>query len=319
MDQFKAIATFIQAASLGSFGRAAKKLGVTQQQVSKSIRQLEEHLGARLFNRTTRQISLTEAGFAFYAEASEGMEKLTLAFSNIRSGNEVASGTVRMTLPKALAARIVIPLLAKFRRLYPDITVETIIDDESTDLIEQRIDIGLRAGALQDGRLVALKLIPIQHIVCAAPSFLAEHGIPNDINDLANFDCTAFRHIKTGKILPWEFMLDEHLTCRDQPYVFATNDVEAECEAVVNGIGIGQLASFTAVPLILESRLVPLFPETITERFALYLYFLSREHQPKRVRLLIDFLAGHIRGNERFFISPAAHAELLKPLRTHRR
>lgn len=318
MDQFKAIATFIQAASLESFGKAAKKLGVTQQQVSKSIRQLEEELGVRLFNRTTRRVSLTEAGLAFYADSREGMEKLAVALANIKSGNDEASGVVRMTLPKAFAAGIVIPLLVEFRRLYPGITVETVIDDGLTDLIEQRIDIGLRAGTLQDGRLVARKLLPIQHIVCAAPAYLASHGIPKDIDDLANFDCTAFRHINTGKILPWEFVHDSQLTYRDLPHVFATNDVEAECAAIVNGMGIGQLASFTAVPLILENKLVPLFPETITERFAIYLYFLSREHQPRRVRVLIDFLTRHLKGNERFFISPARHAELLNAGRVNR-
>ena len=310
MDQFKVVATFIQAASLGSFGKAAKQLGISQQQASKNIRQLETHLGVRLFNRTTRRVSLTEAGQLFFADSKEGMDKLALAFANTQGGNDEPKGTIRMTLPKALAGKLIVPLIAEFRVLYPGISIETVVDDHLTDLVEQRIDVGIRAGTIADGRLVARKLVPIQHIVCAAPSYLALHGTPKQIDDLANFDCTAFRHPNTGKIMPWEFMLDGHLSYRDIPYAFASNDVEAECEAVVSGIGIGQLSSFSAVPYILEKKLIPLFPETITERFALYLYYLSREHQPRRVRLFIDFLSKRLKSNEQLYLSPATLAKL---------
>jgi DNA-binding transcriptional LysR family regulator len=309
MDQFKVVATFIQAASLGSFGKAAKQLGISQQQASKNIRQLETHLGVRLFNRTTRQVSLTDAGQLFLADSKEGMDKLAQAFANTQSGNDEAKGTIRMTLPKALAAKVVVPLIAEFRLLYPGISIETLVDDHLTDLVENRIDVGIRAGTIADGRLVARKLVPIQLIVCAAPSYLALHGTPLQIDELANFDCTAYRHLNTGKIVPWEFMLDGQLAYRDVPYAFASNDVEAECEAVVSGMGIGQLASFSAVPYILEKKLIPLFPDLITERFGLYLYYLSREHQPKRVRLFIDFLSKRLKGNEQLYLSPATLAK----------
>lgn len=313
MDQYKALATFVQAATLGSFGKAAVKLGITQQQASKNIRQLEEFLGARLFNRTTRSVSLTDEGQRFFAEVGDGMSRLEQAVADVQSGADEAQGVVRMTTPKALAQSVVVPLLAEFRQLNPRITIELIVDDEMTDLVAQRIDAGIRAGTLRDGRLVARKLVPIQHIVCAAPAYLEKHGMPRDIESLAQFDCTAFRHVNTGKIWPWEFMIDGHLTYRDMPSAFLANDVEAECAAVLSGLGIGQLASFSAVPHILENRLVPLFLETMTERFWLYLYYPGRRHLSRRVRLLLDFLSERLKNNPKLFLSPSELHNRLSP------
>ena len=316
MDQYKAVATFVRAATLGSFGKAAVELGITQQQASKSIKQLETHLGVRLFNRTTRRVSLTEDGHRFYADASEGLGKLEQAFATARVGHDDAAGTVRLTAPQAVRT-LLMPLLFEFREACPGIVVELLVDDHMTDLVAQRIDVGIRAGTVQDGRLVARKLVPIQHIICAAPSFLASRGVPKTIDDLARFNCTAFRHVNSGKVMPWEFMQDGQLTYRDVAGVFVTNDVEAECDAIVRGLAIGQLASFSAVPHIRANRLVPLLLNSMTERFAMYIYYQSREHLPTRVRLLIDFLTSKLRNNEELFLASEAVARL-GPRRQHR-
>lgn len=311
MDQYKALSTFIQAATLGSFGRAAVKLGITQQQASKNIKQLEAFLGARLFNRTTRSISLTDEGQRFLLGAREGLAQLENAVADIRSGADDPVGTIRMTTPKALAQAIIVPLLAEFMQAHPGIGIELIVDDEMTDLVEQRIDVGIRAGTVRDGRLIARKLVPIQHIICAAPAYLDRHGVPPDIDALAKHACTSFRHVNTGKVWPWEFMIDGHLTYRDMPGVFLANDVEAECAAVLGGLGIGQLASFSAVPHILDQRLVPLFLEHMTERFALYLYYPARKHLPARVRLLLSYLTERLKDNPRLFLMPEDQSRLI--------
>jgi DNA-binding transcriptional LysR family regulator len=310
MDQFKAVATFVRAATLGSFGKAAVEMGITQQQASKSIKQLETHLGVRLFNRSTRRVSLTDDGQRFFADASAGLARLEQAFENARLGHDDAAGSVRLTAPQAMARSLLVPLLLAFRQAHPRIVVELLVDDHMTDLVAQRIDVGIRAGTIQDGRLVARKLVPIQHIVCAAPAFLASRGVPRTIDDLPAFDCTAFRHVNTGKVMPWEFMQEGRLSYRDVAGAFLTNDVEAECEAVVRGLAIGQLASFAAVPHIRAHRLVPLFLEAMTERFAMYLYYPSREHLPTRVRLLVDFLTTELRDNDDLFLGAESIARL---------
>jgi DNA-binding transcriptional LysR family regulator len=309
MDQFKAVDAFIRAAKLGSFGKAAIELGVTQQQASKSIRQLEDHLGVRLFNRTTRSVSLTQDGERFFTDADAGLRKLTLAFAAAKTGIDKASGDVRITAPYSLANSLLVSLLAAFRLKYPGIVVELLVDDHITDLVAQRIDLGLRAGTVQDGRLIARKLVPIQHIVCASPEFLARYGEPQKPQDLQQFSCTAFRHISSGKVVPWEFMSGGQVFYVDVSGSFVTNDVDSETSAVLQSLGIGQLASFTAVPHIRAGRLTPLFLNAMTQRYALYLYYASRDHLPLRVRLLRDFLTEKLKDNENLYLT---HSDLSK-------
>ena len=308
MDQFKAVDAFVRAAKLGSFGKAAVELGVTQQQASKSIRQLEDHLGVRLFNRTTRSVSLTQDGERFFADADAGLSRLVQAFAAAKTGVETPSGNVRITAPYALANHQLVALLAEFRHMHPGIVVELLVDDHVSDLVAQRIDLGIRAGAVQDGRLIARKLVPIQHIVCATPEFLARHGTPKDIGDLHRLSCTSFRHISSGKVVPWEFMSGDQVQFMDIHGAFITNDVDAELSAVLEGLGIGQLASFIAVPHIKAGRLMPLFLEAMTQRYALYLYYASREHLPLRVRLLRDFLTEKLENNEQLYLTQSAQA-----------
>jgi DNA-binding transcriptional LysR family regulator len=302
MDQFKAVDAFVRAAKLGSFGKAAIGLGVTQQQASKSIRQLENHLGVRLFNRTTRSVSLTQDGERFFADAEAGLSRLAQAFEAAKTGTDTASGHVRITAPYALANHMLVPLLIEFRHMHSGIVVELLVDDHITDLVAQRIDLGIRAGTVQDGRLIARKLVPIQHIVCATPEFLAQYGTPKNIGDLHRFSCTSFRHIASGKVVPWEFMSGGQLQFMDMPSAFITNDVDSELSAVLQGLGIGQLASFAAAPHIRAGRLKTLFLESMTQRYALYLYYASREHLPLRVRLLRDFLAERLVNNETLYL-----------------
>jgi DNA-binding transcriptional LysR family regulator len=316
VDQFKAVAAFVHAARLGSFGKAAIELGITQQQVSKSIRQLEEHVKVRLFNRTTRRVALTDDGKRFFKDADAGLSRLQQAFTGARAGSDEPSGDVRITAPHAVAKTLLVPLLVAFRQLHPRIVVELLVDDHMTDMVAERIDLGFRAGTIQDGRLIARKLFPIQHLVCAAPAFLETHGAPQSIEDLARFSCTGFRHVNSGKVMPWEFMRGAQLIYRDLPAAFLTNDVETEIEAVLQGLGIGQLASFTAVPHINAGRLIPLLLEAMTERYALYLYYPSREHMPSRIRLLLDFLTKKLKSNEQFYLSASAitaHKRVAKP------
>lgn len=308
MDQFKAVDAFVRAAKLSSFGKAAIELGVTQQQISKSIKQLEDHLGVRLFNRTTRSVSLTQDGERFFTDADAGLRHLALAFAAAESGMDEASGNVRITAPYALAKNLLVSLLVEFRVKHPKIVVELLVDDHITDLVTQRIDLGLRAGTVQDGRLVARKLVPIQHIVCASPEFLALHGEPQSLHDLQRFSCTAFRHIASGKVVPWEFMSGDHLSYMDMPGAFVTNDIDSETSAVLQGLGIGQLASFTAVPHIRAGRLKPLFLDAVTQRYALYLYYASREHLPLRMRLLRDFLTERLKDNEDLYLKRPGNA-----------
>lgn len=296
MDRLRVIATFVRAAELGSFQQAAVAQGITPQAVSKAVRQLEHELGVRLFHRTTRKSSLTDDGRRFFEAVKPALDDVLGAWSRARRSAQDEEGLVRITAPGSVGRRVLVPLLVEFRRLYPKVQVDMLLDEHFTDIVAERIDVGLRCGSAPDAQLVVRTLFPIQVITCAAPSYLAEHGRPATLDDLARHACTGYRQPNTGRLLPWEFLIDGELVLRDVPLAICTNDAEAEMVAVVAGFGIGQIDSISAAPLLRAGRLVPLFAATASQRHAAYLYYPQRADMPRRVRRFIDFLIERLQG-----------------------
>ncbi|GGC74385.1 LysR family transcriptional regulator [Undibacterium terreum] len=276
MDEMRAISTFIKTASLGSFRKAAIDQGITPQAASKAVMQLEKELGVRLFHRTTRKLSLTEEGIQFLENARPGLETLHDAVRQARQATEGMEGSLRVSGPRSLGLQVLMPLFLRFAEKYPQVQLDVQLDDRFSDLVPDRIDVGFRAGTVPDGRMIARRLMPIQHIICASPSYLEKHGKPASIAELMQHQCTGYRLPNTGKQMPWEFQIGGEIHYRDIPATICTNDTQAETEAVLAGLGIGQLGSFTAVPLIREGRLIPLLTEHITERMALHVYYSTR-------------------------------------------
>lgn len=296
MDRLRVIATFVRAAELGSFQQAAVAQGITPQAVSKAVRQLEHELGVRLFHRTTRKSSLTEDGRRFYEAVKPGLDEVMNAWSRTRRSAEDEEGLVRITAPGPVGRRLLVPLVVEFRRLYPKVQIDMLLDEHFTDIVAERIDIGIRCGSQPDAQLIVRTLFPIQVITCAAPAYLAEHGWPQTPADLAQHVCTGYRQPNTGRLLPWEFMSDGELELREVPLAMYTNDADAELAAVLAGIGIGQIDSVSAAEPLRDGRLVPLFGNLVSERHAAHLYYPQRTDMPRRVRRFIDFLVARLHG-----------------------
>ncbi|MDC8014463.1 LysR family transcriptional regulator [Tahibacter soli] len=296
MDRLRVIETFVRAAELGSFQQAAVAQGITPQAVSKAVRQLEHELGVRLFHRTTRKSSLTEDGRRFLEAVKPALDEVMNAWRRTRRSAEDDEGLVRITAPGPVGRRVLVPLLVEFRRLYPKVQVDMLLDEHFTDIVAERIDVGLRCGSAPDAQLVVRKLFPIQVLTCAAPSYLAAHGAPQSLDDLARHACTGYRQPNTGRLLSWEFVVDGALVQRDVPLAICTNDGDAELEAVIAGIGIGQIDSISAAPHLRAGRIVPVLPQTASERHAAYLYYPQRTDMPQRVRRFIDFLVARLQG-----------------------
>ena len=159
-----------------------------------------------------------------------------------------------------------------------------------------RVDVGFRAGSPPGDGVIARQLLPLQLIVCAAPAYIARHGAPRSIDELARHRCSGFRHPSTGKPMPWEFWVGGELVARDIASVVMTNDVELEANAVVAGQCIGQLVGVTAAPLVRAGRLVPLLTAHVSAHLGLYLYYGSRVAQPARVRAFIDLAVERVAG-----------------------
>jgi DNA-binding transcriptional LysR family regulator len=287
-NELRAIATFIKAAELGSLRQAAAAQSIAPQAASQALAQLEAHLGARLFHRTTRRLSLTEEGSRFLAAAQPGLSALQQALHGARQAREEIAGPLRIVAPRFIAQALLWPVLEAHGRRHPQVEPDVQLDDRIGNWVEDRVDVGFRAGMPPEGGVIARRLMPLQLVVCAAPAYLAKHGAPQGIDDLARHRCSGFRNTGTGKVMPWEFKVGEEVVSRHVPAAFCTNDVELETRAVLAGEAIGQLLGLSAAPLVRQGLLVPLLAEHVTDHLSLHVYYGSRVAQPARVRAFID-------------------------------
>jgi DNA-binding transcriptional LysR family regulator len=300
MDELRAIATFIKAAEFGSFNRAATAQGITPQAVSKNVRQLEQYLGVRLFHRTTRQSTLTEDGQLLFDSVRASMEGFSGALNRVKNSAKGDEGLIRISAGGAVGRKVLMPLVAEFSRLHPGITFDLVLEDRSTDTVGERIDLGFKAGNAPTAQVVSRWLFPIQLIVCATPAYLQEHGTPQTVDDLAGHRCIGYRQPGTGRPVPWEFQVEGEILYKPMDYVVCCSDPEAEMQAVLSGIGVGQIDSINATAELRAKNLVPLLTHTTSNRMGLYLYYAQRTDMPRRARRFIDFAAGRLQGGEEF-------------------
>jgi DNA-binding transcriptional LysR family regulator len=301
MDEFKAITVFVKAADAKTFHQAAVDLGISPQAVSKMIGQLEQQLGVRLFHRTTRQTSLTAEGQSFLESVRPGLDMVASAMGQVRSAIEVVEGPVRISA--ALSARkVLVQPLAEFNALYPKVQFDLLLDDSFTDAVSERIDVGFRSGTQPTGGLIARRLFGVQQIICASPDYIALHGAPQSLVELGQHRCTGFRSGTTGKLQPWDVMVDGELRSLNMLVSFCSNDVEGEMAAVLAGMGIGLIDSINAAAEIRARRLVPLLADHRSDNLAFTMYYPQRTHMPRRVRLLIDFMLKALDGSKAFWL-----------------
>jgi DNA-binding transcriptional LysR family regulator len=305
MDEWRAITTFVRAAELGSFNKAALAQGTTPQAVSKSIRQLEEHLGVRLFHRTTRKNSLTHEGERLLGEVCPSLDNLAAALGRARSAARDEAGPIRISAGSSAGRKVVMPLLAEFSTSHPAVEFDLVFEDRATDIVSERIDVGFQAGNAPRAQVVARRLFSIQQIVCASPAYLAAHGVPRRVTDLANHRCTGYRQPGTGRPMPWEFDVKGEIAFHAVAPFLCCSDPEAETQAVIDGLGIGQIDSINGAAPIRAGLLVPLLTTHVSERMGFYIYYPQRRGVPGRVRGFIDFAVEKLKDSLTFRLSPA--------------
>lgn len=291
MDKARVISLFIGVVRAKSFSQAAVDAGLTPQAVSKAVRQLEDHLGVRLFHRTTRSLSLTDEGTRLFELANPGLRLLDDALEQIQSSRLEVDGLIRVAAPTSIGNAVIVPLLQEFQKQYLGAHFDMLLDDHFTDLVESKIDVGFRAGSPPERNLISRKLGEINLLTCAAPSYLVQHGTPKKVGDLAAHRCTGFRQPNTGRLMPWEFHVDGATVYQDLPAVASFNTVEGELAAVLAGIGISQMPVFMIEQELASGALVPLLTSTITANNGVFMYYQQRTQMPLRVRHFIDFVA----------------------------
>jgi DNA-binding transcriptional LysR family regulator len=289
MDKARVISIFTGVVRAGSFSRAAVAAGMAPQAVSKAIRQLEEHLGVRLFHRTTRSLALTDEGQRLFDLAHPGLRLLEEALDQVQGSRAEVEGLIRLAAPMSLGQHLLAPLLREFRQRHPRATFDLLLDDHYTDLVAARIDVGFRIGNPPERNLIARPIGQVTLRICAAPRYLEQYGSPASLADLGQHRCTGFRQPNTGRLVPWEVPGPEGTTYLDVPCVASFNTAESEVAAVREGVGIGQLAGFMVRDEIAGGRLVHLLPELDSRSAGIHMYYQQRTQLPARVRHFIDY------------------------------
>ncbi|RKP55836.1 LysR family transcriptional regulator [Pararobbsia silviterrae] len=294
MDQTRVLSIFLSVARTRSFTHAAQAVGLTPPAVSRAIAQLEAHLGVRLVNRSTRKVSLTDEGARLFELADAGLRLLDEAMDQTRYSKHEVAGVIRLAASNSFGSRQLIPLIKRFQAHYPDVVFDVLLEDQLTDMITAKIDVGFRSGNEPAESLIARLLAPIRMEICASPDYLREHGTPRNVDELLRHRCTGYRHPGTGRIMPWSLQIDGELVHQDVPAVITLNQVESELRAIRDGIGIGQMPDYMIAEDLAAGTIVTLLDELATHHSGLYIYYAQRKQLPVRVRRFIDFVMSEV-------------------------
>lgn len=291
-DRIGAMRAFARVGAGRSFVGAARELGLSAGAVSRRVAQLENHLGCRLLQRTTRRVSLTEAGSLYLRECEELLARLDQADAALADYADSPRGTLRIALPNLYGQRRVAPLLPKFMTLYPELQLQLTFDDRFVDLVASRIDAAVRIGDLQDGDYRGRRLVPNRRYLCATPGYLERAGIPTAIEDLRQHACLHFAPLLNGPV--WQFRKEsETAEVRIDP-VLQSDNAEALRLAALGGQGIALLADFVIEDDLAAKRLLPILSDWTVAESWVWVVFPHAPMVPKKTRVLIDFLVAEL-------------------------
>ncbi len=283
------IVVFTKVVETKSFTGAAEQLGLPKSTVSRKLAQLEERLGVRLVQRTTRKLALTDIGQAYYERAARIVSDVAAAEQLVTDMQSTPRGRVRMTAPVDLTTRYLGAIVAEFLAQHPDVNVELDGSDRIVDLIEDGFDVALRVGPLSESTLIARRLCAIDSTLCATPAYLARAGTPTTADDIEGHDRVLFT--PSARVQSWTLTRGEATFDFGRPARFASNNVGAVRDATMAGTGIGLVPAFMVAEDIGEGRLVALLPDWHARTAELFAVYPARQNLPPRLALFLDHLA----------------------------
>jgi DNA-binding transcriptional LysR family regulator len=298
---------FVRTVEAGSFAGAAKKLGITPVAVSKNVQRLEQRLGVRLLRRSTRKLSVTEEGRLYYERCVGPLRELESAESAITEKGRSPTGAIKVTSLSPFGRTYVLPLIPAFSRLYPGIELELRLDDAVSDMIAGGYDVGIRAGEARDGSMVMREVAPLNFVVCGAPSYFAERGIPLTVADLAKHNCLRLRgRGPATHSLEWRL---GPTGPADSPSIkgnFLAHDITTLVTAAVYGQGLVFAPLPLVLPLFRTGELRPVLPDCVSQPARIFIHYPSRKHLPARVKAFVNFMLEHLRSNPDLTSDPQA-------------
>jgi len=311
IDKIRTLQFFIATCDLGSFSKAAKQHETDPSTISKAISRLEVELGFSLLQRSTRQLNLTEAGERYLQVSRETLDNLTLCESQLRNEKDSPEGALRISVPISYGRLYIRPMLKSFHLKYPNINIELLYDDAYVDIIKHKIDVAIRSGTLEDNRLIAKKLSPMDFLMCASPKYIKQHGYPRNETEFSHHKWIRFRFKQSGLLMPTLHVVKGKVQESDPDRSFVVDDGEALAELCSDGMGIAQMPHFVAKNWIQKNKIQPLFKAYRPDNFGVYAMYLERVYMPAKVRVFLDFLSDYVKSLNEFPDSTWAESLLL--------
>lgn len=280
---------FVRAAALGGFSAAARELALTPSGVAKLVTRLENRLGVRLLNRTTRKLSLTAEGAAYFERARRIVADIEDAEAEVAAFRRRPKGLLRINVLVAFGRRQLIPALPRFLERFPEIQVDVELSDRRVDLVGKGVDIAIRLGELEDSSLVARKICDIERAICAAPAYLARHGTPRRPEDLLRHNCLSVSDFPA--LRRWPFETRQGRKIIEVSGNVSANGGEALLDLAVLGVGIIRLVDFVTAPEVAAGRLQPLLLDThLGDTIPLHAVYAQGRHRSPKVAAMVEFL-----------------------------
>src|SRR5579859_5947824 len=293
MDQFAAMKAFVRVVEAGSFTRAATSLDTPKPTITKLIQTLEQHLRTKLLNRTTRRVTVTPDGAAYYERAVRLIAEIDELDSSMVAAQSRPKGKLRIDMSGAVAQIFVIPALSAFFEKYPDIQIDLGVSDRQTDLIGENVDCVIRGGALNDQSLIARRITNLPMITYAAPSYLDRYGTPLHPKEIEDrHHVVSYFSARSGRILDFDFARDDEQFEIKGRQMVALNEASAYVTAVVAGLGIGQSPSVMVEPYLRSGQLRRVLPDWTPEPLPLHVVYPPNRHLSNKLRVFVDWIAG---------------------------
>ncbi len=305
MDKLRSMSVFVRVADSGGFASAARRLQMSASAVSKTVTELEDSLGVRLLARTTRQLSLTEAGRIYYEQCARIVEEVHQADESLTQLTDEPRGLLRISAPMTFGNMHVVPVLTAFMRAYQSVDVDLSLTDSFSDVIHEGFDVAVRITEHRDSNLIARRICACAHVMCASPAYLAEFGVPTKLEDLAHHNCLGYSLTRTS--MDWRFSIDglaQSMLARGR---FRANNGDALLTMALEGAGIVMLPTFITWQHLLAGSLVRVLPETQPRELDVCALYPHARHLPRKVRVFVNFLADYI-GAVPYWDGPAGGA-----------
>ena len=298
MDRLKAMQTFVRIVEANSYTRAAETLDLPRAALTATIKKLEAFLGTQLLQRTTRRLSLTPDGADYFKKCLEILQAVEDAEGTFRGhGRSKPQGKLRVELPGAVGRHVVMPHIPAFCREYPELELVVSLNERLTDLTQEGLDCSLRVGELQDSAMIARRLGSMAFLTCAAPSYLAAHGVPQTPDDLRGHRGVTHFSGRTGRPFEWDYMMDGGVTTVEVPSAIAVNDPDAYIICALQGMGVIQAARYQVRPYLASGALVEILAATPPTPMPISLLYPPGRMASPRLGVFANWIAGVFRAD----------------------